>query len=164
MKTKIIVMSLCLLLVLILATNVGFAGKKYLTVRCDTAGGGWRFDPPNVPPPPGHHYIVASTDTFVVTNACDTTANVYFMTESGGESGGDIIDNDSTRNIILSGRKNERSICLTKYGKAYLPLYYHIRFSDVPSLTQWGIIILVVLMVASGIFIMVRRRKAAVPA
>lgn len=34
----------------------------------------------------------------------------------------------------------------------------------VPTTTQWGIIILVALIVSSGVFIMLRRRKAAVPA
>jgi hypothetical protein len=33
-----------------------------------------------------------------------------------------------------------------------------------PATTQWGIIILVVLIVSSGVFIMLRRRKAALPA
>jgi hypothetical protein len=35
---------------------------------------------------------------------------------------------------------------------------------ETPTLTQWGLIILVVLIVASAIFIMVRRRKVTVPA
>ena len=34
----------------------------------------------------------------------------------------------------------------------------------VPTMTQWGVIILVVLIVGSAVFIMVRRRKATVPA
>ncbi|MCK4404206.1 MAG: hypothetical protein KAW02_03870 [candidate division Zixibacteria bacterium] len=34
----------------------------------------------------------------------------------------------------------------------------------VPTMTQWGVIILVVLILASAIFIMVRRRRATVPA
>jgi hypothetical protein len=33
-----------------------------------------------------------------------------------------------------------------------------------PTLTQWGIITLVVLLIGSAVFIMLRRRKAAVPA
>jgi hypothetical protein len=33
-----------------------------------------------------------------------------------------------------------------------------------PTMTQWGIIILVGLIVASGVFVMLRRRKTAVPA
>ncbi|KPL02689.1 MAG: hypothetical protein AMJ73_08405 [candidate division Zixibacteria bacterium SM1_73] len=33
-----------------------------------------------------------------------------------------------------------------------------------PTLTQWGLLILVILIVSSGVFIMGRRRKAAVPA
>lgn len=35
---------------------------------------------------------------------------------------------------------------------------------SVPSLTQWGIIILVALMISSAIFILLKRRKATVPA
>jgi hypothetical protein len=35
---------------------------------------------------------------------------------------------------------------------------------EVPTLTQWGLIILVVLIAASAVFIMVRRKRAAVPA
>jgi hypothetical protein len=38
------------------------------------------------------------------------------------------------------------------------------RITNVPTTTQWGIILLVGLIVASGVFIMLRRRKAAVPA
>jgi hypothetical protein len=34
----------------------------------------------------------------------------------------------------------------------------------VPTMTQWGIIILVALLIGSGVFVMLRRRKAAVPA
>jgi hypothetical protein len=34
----------------------------------------------------------------------------------------------------------------------------------IPTLTQWGVIILVALLVGSAVFIMLRRRKAAVPA
>jgi len=33
-----------------------------------------------------------------------------------------------------------------------------------PALTEWGLIILVALLIASTIFVMLRRRKAAVPA
>lgn len=36
--------------------------------------------------------------------------------------------------------------------------------STTPTMTQWGIFILVALIVASGVFIMLRRRKAVVPA
>jgi hypothetical protein len=36
--------------------------------------------------------------------------------------------------------------------------------SQTPTLTQWGVIILVALLISSGLFIMLRRRKAAVPA
>lgn len=35
---------------------------------------------------------------------------------------------------------------------------------ETPTLTQWGVIILVALIIASAIFIMVRRRRATVPA
>lgn len=34
----------------------------------------------------------------------------------------------------------------------------------VPTMTQWGIIILVALLIGSGVFVMLRRRKVAVPA
>lgn len=35
---------------------------------------------------------------------------------------------------------------------------------DVPTINQWGVIVLVGLVIASGVFIMLRRRKATVPA
>jgi hypothetical protein len=37
-------------------------------------------------------------------------------------------------------------------------------YCQVPSLTQWGLIILVALLIGSAVFIMLRRRKAVVPA
>jgi hypothetical protein len=43
--------------------------------------------------------------------------------------------------------------------EAYPPMTY-----GTPTLTQWGLIILVALIIASGVFIALRRRKAAVPA
>lgn len=39
-----------------------------------------------------------------------------------------------------------------------------LRGSNVPTTTQWGVCILVGLIVTSGVFIMLRRKKAAVPA
>jgi hypothetical protein len=38
------------------------------------------------------------------------------------------------------------------------------RGSNVPTITQWGVIVLVALIVASAIYIMLRRRRATVPA
>ena len=41
---------------------------------------------------------------------------------------------------------------------------YPTWYQQTPTLTQWGLIILVALLIASGVFIMLRRRKAAIPA
>jgi hypothetical protein len=46
----------------------------------------------------------------------------------------------------------------------YLGIRTPDRATNVPTTTQWGVYILMGLIVASGVFIMLRRRKAAVPA
>jgi hypothetical protein len=67
----------------------------------------------------------------------------------------DIIDITDTLEVVTDWHVTDVAIDI---------LVQSIPDPTVPTLTQWGVIILAVLIVASAIYIMVRRRRATVPA
>jgi hypothetical protein len=66
-----------------------------------------------------------------------------------------VFDHDEA--FTFEGDVNDLRVWVKTFGSANLG-------PAVPTLTQWGAIILVALLIASAVFIMLRRRKATVPA
>lgn len=159
MKRTISIASLVLFSTLVFACGAAFAGQIAVTVNNDAAGGGWRFDPS------GPYVVVSASDTFIVTNSTSedpVSVDVYFKSTGGTTIDGKTIAAASLDSLFMGGTGYERYICVSEGGEEKVCEY--IGYPGTPSLTQWGIVGLVVLLLASTVLIMLRRRKAAVPA
>jgi hypothetical protein len=160
MRSKITFVSLVLFFALILVGNASSANFDCSVKHADGPPERWWFSPEQEP------YAVNKNDGFNVWNNTSVPVWVYFKLWNNGVAESTLITAGATVLVPLSGNGTESHICM---GLAKgVPLCSRlIRFKDVipknPTLTQWGIIILIGLMLASGVFIMLRRRKA-VPA
>jgi hypothetical protein len=83
--------------------------------------------------------------------------------------GGDIILNNTSGKYLFCCPVDEGQWRFM-VGKQSTPGVYTdtlrviVTCHQTPTLTEWGLIILVALLIGSGVFVMLRRRKAAVPA
>jgi hypothetical protein len=150
-------------LVIVLLVAVGSAGLLYGQTTHDVFVGG--PCPPNVPNPnPDRVYLeMGDFVKFTTNDSCDfwvrgdaPIGEIHFNASLG----------DSTATVgpfggkytnwnywVVDGAGEQDSV------EAVISVY-----REQPTLTQWGIIALVILILVSAVFIMVRRKKAAVPA
>jgi hypothetical protein len=157
-KKKMIIVEIVLLLAIILGSSLSFAGQFTTTVRNNP----WRFDPA------GDTYTVSKTDTFVVINGTTgdpATINVFFRDiQANPMSPTYVIAPAATDNLPLLGDRSERYLCATQAGRA-IPdsCMVRIRYKEEgPTLSQWGLAVLIALLVASAVFIWLRRRRITV--
>jgi len=89
----------------------------------------------------------------------DVTSDVQaFVNGEETNHGWEIMDTTTWRNYNVPDTRFRTK----EYGvHTYLAITL---YEDIPTLTEWGLVILVGLIVASAIFIMLRKRKATVPA
>jgi hypothetical protein len=92
------------------------------------------------------------------------------LTGYGSSPRGDFIGWTLHDSLLADGSRQvsfDDSVTLTYTGvqdSLVLDLLAKDFAANVPTMTQWGIVILVALIMGSAVFIMVRRRRAAVPA
>jgi len=163
MKTKNIFSFLLLFLLFILFSDMTVADTFTTTVRNQP----WRFDPGAGP---AGCYRVNASDTFIVINGTTgnpaPTINVFFRDDDASPMSPTYVIAPGARDSLpLGGVHEEEYLCATQAGKP-IPdsCFVDICYKEGPTLTQWGIIGLVGLLLASTVFIMLRRRRATVPA
>lgn len=97
----------------------------------------------------------------------DEQGGAVIHREGGGSFQDEWITSYSAGGAALPGYEDVKIIYQTQdFSGTQLDLVWvaQVRISEIPTFTQWGLIILVALLVASAVFVMLRRRKAAMPA